>query len=496
MEKSSLVTVNNSSSSKTGISKSTEGHFHIVLHQSRKCKRSLLESRFCFPTSLIAVLLLLLLTYNGASIFCISIPFPAKTSPAPATFLPGNVHGEQPGKLASSSSKHSSSVMYAVKEENPTPLLKTRLPLFRKSEFLVPHVNSSPSKENIHMPILQNSSYSVNQVKNSSIPTKKKPGKKKSVSKLRRSEAQPKPFAVRVKEFFNGGSSTNTVCKLRFFMTWISSLESFNQRELFTIESLFKSHPNGCLLIVSKSMDSSGGVQLLKPFSDKGFQIMAVSPDFNYLFEDTLAAAWFDQLQKGNIRPGRVTLGQNLSNLLRLALLYKFGGIYIDTDIIILKNFSKLRNSIGAQTIDLETGSWSRLNNAVMIFDKNHPLLLKFIEEFALTFDGNKWGHNGPYLVSRVVSRVSASADYNFTVLPPPVFYPVGWGRIDGLFYGPRDEAHSKWLRSQLRHIRKESFCVHLWNRHSRNLEVEEGSIIDQIMSDSCLFCNSSISPW
>lgn len=441
-----------------------------------------------------ALLLLLLLAYNGVSIFCVTVPFPAKTSSQAAGFLTRDAGGSRP-KWASSSSKLSSSVMYAVKEEQTLAHLKTRLPLLKNSDFSFPRVKNSPSTDNDHFPISQNSSYSVLQVNNYSIPTKIKPRKKKSVTKLLLSEARPKRFAVRVEEFFHGGSSSNSSCKLRFFMTWISSQESFRQRELFAIESLFKWHPSGCLLIVSKSIDSSRGTQLLKPFSDKGFRVLAISPDFNYLFKETLAEAWFDNLKKGNIRPGKVSLGQNLSNLLRLALLYKFGGIYIDTDIIVLKNFSKLRNSIGAQTVDSETGSWSRLNNAVMIFDKNHPLLLKFIEEFALTFNGNKWGHNGPYLVSRVVSRVSGRAGYNFSVLPPPLFYPVGWGKVHGLFRGRWDEAHSKWLASKLRHIRKESFCVHLWNRHSRKLEVEEGSIIAQIMLDTCLFCNYSISP-
>ncbi|KAG6619714.1 hypothetical protein I3843_09G056300 [Carya illinoinensis] len=152
-----------------------------------------------------------------------------------------------------------------------------------------------------------------------------------------------------------------------------------------------------------------------------------------------------------------------------LALLYKFGGIYIDTDIIVLKSFSKLRYVIGAQTIDLETGNWSRLNNAVLIFDKNHPLLYKFIEEFALTFDGNKCGHNCPYLVSRVVSRLGRRPGFNFTVLPPSAFYP-------------------------LRQIQSRSLAVHLWNRQSRNLEVEKGSIISHIQSDCCIFCNSALS--
>ncbi|KAL9462820.1 hypothetical protein AB3S75_000763 [Citrus x aurantiifolia] len=60
----------------------------------------------------------------------------------------------------------------------------------------------------------------------------------------------------------------------------------------------------------------------------------------------------------------------------------------------------------------------------------NHPLLHKLIQEFTLTFDGNKWGHNGPYLVSRVVARVSGRTGFNFTVLPPSAFYPVDWRRV------------------------------------------------------------------
>ncbi|KAL6008311.1 hypothetical protein ACLOJK_033817 [Asimina triloba] len=34
--------------------------------------------------------------------------------------------------------------------------------------------------------------------------------------------------------------------------------------------------------------------------------------------------------------------------------------------------------------------NWSRLNNAVMVFDKSHPLLYHFIQEFTQTFDGNR----------------------------------------------------------------------------------------------------------
>ncbi|KDP20937.1 hypothetical protein JCGZ_21408 [Jatropha curcas] len=201
-------------------------------------------------------------------------------------------------------------------------------------------------------------------------------------------------------------------------------------------------------------MDSKRGSLVLKPFLDKGFKVNAIRPDFDDILKNTRAESWFHELKKGKVKPGDV--------------------------------------SIGAQNIDIGTGNWSRLNNAVLIFDKKHPLVFKFIEEFALTFDGNKWGHNGPYLVSRVVSRVDGRPGFNFTVLPPSAFYPVNWSKIRTLFRAPRDELHWKWLRRKLGQIRKESLAVHLWNKQSRQIKVENGSIINHLMLDSCIFCNSS----
>ncbi|KAF2305144.1 hypothetical protein GH714_002044 [Hevea brasiliensis] len=430
--------------------------FLLFLQQLQNFKRSIFALLYCLPTSLLALTLFLLLAYNGSSVFYICLPVPAKSEPEPANFSPENLAGKSLKKL-------STSVMCAVKEENPPVILKTHLPLLPK-----PAISMVP-------------------INHSSVLRSKKVHKHEAVIKVLRYGAKSKRFSARIRTFF--GSS---VCKVRFFMTWISSLKSFGDRELFAIESVFKSHPNACLVIVSDSMDSETGSFFLRPFLDKGFKVIAIKPDFDYIFKNTHAESWFNELSKGSVDPGKVSFGQNLSNLLRLALLYKFGGTYLDTDVIVLKSFEKMRNVIGAQTIDLETGNWSRLNNALLIFDKNHPLLFKFIQEFALTFNGNKWGHNGPYLVSRVVSRVSGRPGINFTVLPPSAFYPVNWNRIRSLFKGPADKLHSEWLHRKLEQIRRESLAVHLWNKQSRKIKVENGSIINHIMLDSCIFCNSS----
>ncbi|XP_072962107.1 uncharacterized protein At4g19900-like [Typha angustifolia] len=311
--------------------------------------------------------------------------------------------------------------------------------------------------------------------------------------RLLRPNSPSRRFSTRASEFLNWSSPSNSPCTIQFFMTWFSPLEDFGPRELFVMESLFKSHQNACLLIVSSTLDSPKGTQLLKPFKDRGFKVAALAPDFAYLLKNTPAQAWFARLRRGEVNPGDVSLGQNLSNLIRLVLLYKYGGVYIDADVIIMRSFHGLRNAIGAQTAVAATGNWSRLNNAVMVFDEKHPLLREFIEEFATTFDGNKWGHNGPYLVSRVVERVESRQGFEFSILPPVAFYPVDWSRIGGLFQGPKGGKHSQWVSMKLNWIRKQSFAVHLWNRRSRRIKVEEGSIIGRIISDCCVFCNFSL---
>ncbi|PNS99078.2 hypothetical protein POPTR_016G114200v4 [Populus trichocarpa] len=297
-----------------------------------------------------------------------------------------------------------------------------------------------------------------------------------------KSDNLTKEFLGRVLEFFNNE------CDVRFFMTWISPVESFGRREFLALESLFKVHPHGCLLILSRDLDSIQGYRILKPLLDRKFKVAAITPDLSFLFKNTPAETWFEEIKSGNKDPGEIPLAQNLSNLIRLAVLYKFGGIYLDTDFIVLKSFADLRNAIGAQSIDVSK-SWTRLNNAVLVFDMNHPLLLKFIEEFASTFDGNKWGHNGPYLVSRVVQKVAGRPGYNFTVLPPMAFYPVGWNRIGGFFKKPVNKVESRWVNAKLLQLSGETYGLHLWNRQSSKFSIEEGSIMGRLISDHCVIC-------
>ncbi|XP_060206239.1 uncharacterized protein LOC132633805 [Lycium barbarum] len=294
-------------------------------------------------------------------------------------------------------------------------------------------------------------------------------------------------FNTRVSEFFTRN------CSVQIFMTWISPAKSFGKREFFTLESLFKAHPKGCLIILSNTLDSPSGTMIFRPLVELGNRILVVTPDLSFLFENTPAESWFIDLKNGEKDPGKVSLAQNLSNLIRLAILYKYGGIYLDTDFIILKDFSRLRNSIGAQSTDA-SGNWTRLNNALLIFDQSHPLVYKFMEEFALSFDGNRWGQNGPYLVSRVVEKVISMKikDYNFSILPPRAFYPVDWIRIGGFFMKFNAKNDSRWVEAKVLQLNEKTYGVHLWNSQSSSMKIEQGSIINRLVSTHCLICKDT----
>ncbi|XP_050222540.1 uncharacterized protein LOC126672630 [Mercurialis annua] len=297
-------------------------------------------------------------------------------------------------------------------------------------------------------------------------------------------------FHIRVTEIMEDNN-----CEVHFFMTWIAPIESFGRRQFLGMDTLFKVHPNGCLIIISETLDSLQGRRILKPLVVLGFKVRAVTPDLPSLFNNTPAETWLNEITSGVKDPGEVPLSQNLSNLIRLVAIYKYGGVYLDTDFIILKSFSGLRNSIGGQTIDDVSKIWT-FNNAVLIFDRSHPLVYRFIHEFAATFDGNKWGHNGPKLVSRVAQKLAQKPEFNFTVMPATSFYPIEWSLMERFYKKPENSSDLRWVQKMvIELISGDVYAVHLWNKFSQIVPIEDGSAMAILISHSCVICDYIYTP-
>ncbi|KAJ0088962.1 hypothetical protein Patl1_31680 [Pistacia atlantica] len=182
----------------------------------------------------------------------------------------------------------------------------------------------------------------------------------------------------------------------------------------------------------------------------------SVTPDVPFLVKNTPAEVWLEDIKSGKLDPGTISFTIHLSDLVRMAILYKYGGVYLDTDFLVLKNFEGLRNAIGVQIIDRASKNWKSVNNALQIFDIWHPIVIKRLD-------------------------AGRSPVYNISVLPRKVFYPVDWVHISRLYKKPTTEEESKWAEETVAELSRESYAIHLWNQISRPLVIEEGSVIERL---------------
>lgn len=86
------------------------------------------------------------------------------------------------------------------------------------------------------------------------------------------------------------------------------------------------------------------------------------------------------------------------SDVVRLLTLWKYGGIYLDLDVIVIKSLESLSSNFA--------GSESATNvaNGVMGFSHTgigHDLVKDCLNDLKNDFRGSEWGYNGPGLITR-----------------------------------------------------------------------------------------------
>lgn len=273
-------------------------------------------------------------------------------------------------------------------------------------------------------------------------------------------------------------------CSMRVFMVWNSPPWMFSLRLKRSFETLLLQHREACVVVFSETVE----LDFFEEFVKEGFKVAVAMPNLDELLKNTptgvFASIWFEW-RKTKFYP------THYSELVRLAALYKYGGIYLDSDVLVLKPLSSLTNTIGHE----EALAESPLSGAVMAFERHSSYIMQCLNEFHSTYDETKVRWNGAELLSRAAKKFLSENNISnkqgeLNVVPSSAFSPVSRGDIIRYFTAQTSEEEMQQHDLLFTKIMNESFTFHLWNSDTSSLLPEPKSLVARLLEHSCIHCS------
>ncbi|XP_034098794.1 lactosylceramide 4-alpha-galactosyltransferase-like [Drosophila albomicans] len=179
-----------------------------------------------------------------------------------------------------------------------------------------------------------------------------------------------------------------------------------------------------------------------------------------------------DWLKSGELFKSRNPT-EHISYLLRLLVLYRFGGFYVDFDVLFMRTLMNLpENFLGAESEHSLASSLLSLAPSGI----GRQFIKECLRDFQQHFDAKNWRKNGDQLINRVASKfcgtqnVSAMLDNRsgcrgLQIHDWYAFYAVQRSYVQDFF----DPARVK----ETLELTNGSYLVHLWNKLSYELPVK-----------------------
>lgn len=121
-------------------------------------------------------------------------------------------------------------------------------------------------------------------------------------------------------------------------MIWTTNATSFRSYRHKVVESVFAHHPTASVRVLSNTLPSDTFAAL----RSSGRDVNVIPFDVDDLFDGTPLATWLaSNASQGEHYYSHVT------DAARYALLWKYGGLYIDFDVILLQPLTGFRNALG-----------------------------------------------------------------------------------------------------------------------------------------------------
>ncbi|XP_076927343.1 uncharacterized protein At4g19900-like [Bidens hawaiensis] len=276
-------------------------------------------------------------------------------------------------------------------------------------------------------------------------------------------------------------------CSIRVFMVWNSPPWMFSVRHQRGLESLLLHHPDACVVVFSETLE----LNFFDGFVKEGFKVAVAMPNLDELLKDTptleFASVWFEW-RKTKFYP------THYSELIRLAALYKYGGIYLDSDVIVMKPLYSLTNMVGLE----DESSASDINGAVMAFRKHSAFIMECLKEFYASYDDTNLRWNGADLLTRVGSKFLHGENgfknqMELKLQPFFAFFPISRKNITRYFTQLATDAEKADQDALYQKIVDEALVFHFWNSLTSGLVPEPESLAARLIDQHCIRCSDML---
>lgn len=229
--------------------------------------------------------------------------------------------------------------------------------------------------------------------------------------------------------------------------------------QLCAINSALLHNPNAAIVIWST-------VELNKQIAND--QVTYITADIKKVLHGTPLSQWYKDPRSKHSKFYRYFI----SDAMRLAILYKYGGTFLDLDMISIRPVGDDFN-LGYENDEKEV-----VNGAVMQFSNHHSFLYLAMREFVRNYKDD-WGHQGPQLLTRLTAEYRKTNSILFDaikVAKREIFYPISWSGAGDMFKsGDHLANHLDAART-----------LHLWNAVTNGMPIERNSLVYRVAHANC----------
>ena len=246
-----------------------------------------------------------------------------------------------------------------------------------------------------------------------------------------------------------------------------------------TVESIFYHHPFAIVTIHSNTLQQSE----FDVFTEAGYSIKVNDVSLRDMLKDSPAEEFTSKLSSATSGPHWQS---HQTDLLRLLVLYKWGGIYMDNDMIVVNPLDSLKNIL----------TWEDANNhlisgSFMALERDNRFLRDSLVAFAKHYDGSKLTQtaNGPDLLTSVWNQWKDRGEV--VAMRSALFYMFSESDMMSECFST-----SSSFGEKIKILKEEAYAVRLnlnflGEKETHSTKLSKGTICEYAFNSFCVLCNN-----